>query len=84
MERLRVRDGGDGQEADPFRRRGDPGRQQDGVEPAADQVGVVVDLPAAARLEAELVVERDEVEQTLLGAADLVHPVAGGEQLGRS
>ena len=37
---------------------------------------------AAGRLEAEGVLDGDEVEQSVLGLSDQVGPVAGGEQLG--
>ena len=56
----------------------------DGVEAPAHLVGAVVDPPQRAGLDAERVVEGDEVEQAPLGRAGLVDPVPGREQLGRA
>ena len=67
-------------QADVPGQRGDPGGDEDGVQPAADLVGAVVGSGTARGLQAEGVLDGDEVEQAALGLGDQVGPVAGGEQ----
>ncbi len=81
VERLGVRGHHGRDEADVPGQRGDPGGDQYGVEPAAYLVGAVVGVEEEGGLEAEAVLDRDEVEQPPLGLGDLVGPVPGGEQL---
>ena len=52
-----------------------------GVEAAADLVGAAVQLAVVGGLQAESVLDGDEVEQAALGLGDQVGPVGGGEQV---
>lgn len=70
-------------QADVPGERCDPGRYQDGVEPAADEVGAVVGLVRGGRLPRQAVLDGHQVQQAPLGLDHQVAPVAGGEQLGR-
>jgi hypothetical protein len=84
VERLGV--GGDHRRHQPdvLREGGRPRRDQRGVEPAADLVGPRVGPAEAAGLQAESVLDGDEVEQAALGLLDESHPVPGREQLSRA
>lgn len=59
----------------------DAGGGQDGVEAAAHLVGAAVQLAELRGLQAESVLDGDEVEQAALGLGDQVGPVGGGEQV---
>jgi hypothetical protein len=54
------------------------------VQAPADLVGPRVRLAVAGGLEAETVLDRDEVEQAPFGLGDDIGPVARGEQLVRA
>ena len=70
VERLGVGDQGRRHQADVPGQRGDPGGDQHGVEPSPDLVGAVVRIgEAVAGLQAERVLDGDEVEQPALGLA---------------
>jgi len=61
-------------------RRADPGRDQDGVQAAADPVGALVATEAVVGLEVKPVFDGDEVEQAALGLPRQVDPVGRGEE----
>ena len=67
----------------PGQRR-DPRGYQHRVQPPADLIGAGVRLAVAGRLQAEAVLDRDEVEQAPFGLGDDVGPVTRGEQLIRA
>jgi hypothetical protein len=81
VERLGVRGHHRRHQADVAGERRDPGRDEHGVEAAADLVGAAVQLAVVRGLQAEAVLEGDEVEQAALGLGDQVGPVRGGEQV---
>lgn len=64
--------------------RRDPCGDQHGVQAPAYLVGTRVRLAVAGGLQAEAVLDRDEVEQAALGFGDDVGPVTRGEQLVRA
>jgi hypothetical protein len=59
----------------------DAGRDEYGVQTAADLVGAAVQLAVVRGLQAEPVLEGDEVEQAALGLGDQVGPVSGSEHV---
>lgn len=67
-------------ETDVCGERGDTSGDEHGVEPAAHSVGPVVRTVEPVRLQAEGVLDRDEVEQAALGLLDQIGPVPGVEQ----
>jgi hypothetical protein len=84
VERLGVRDDHGGDQAHVPGQRRDPGRGQHRVEPAAYLVGPAIRGAVAGGLQAQAVLDRDEVEQPAFGLGGQVSPVPAGEQLGRA
>jgi len=81
VERLGVRRDHGRDQADVPGQRRDPGCDEHRVEPSADLVRAAVRLGPVGGLQAEPVLDRDEVEQAALGLLHQAGPVTRREQL---
>jgi hypothetical protein len=80
VERLGVDGDRRRDEADVACPRGGPGRDEHGVQPATDPVGALVALKVVVGLQVEAVLDRDKVEQAVLGPLRQADPVRRGQE----